>query len=150
MVSDAGSTAATANRISSDPLDEAIRSVEKTAESVVALCQNDVMLRALGNMNDRTRFVRMIDLEAGERMNEVRLMSDESCSALQRNDVAGAVAIQRKYRDGLTERMPVLVKEGISRVYTTPSWILLPSQFDAGLSTLRERPMANRNVFPRR
>jgi DNA-binding GntR family transcriptional regulator len=150
MVSDAGSTAPTANRISSDQLDEAIRCVEKTSESVVALCHNDVMLRALGNMNDRTRYVRMIDLEAAERMSEVRLMLDEFCSALQRNDVARAVAILRKYRDELTERMSVLVKEGISRAYTTPSWILLPSQCDVGLSTLREPPIANRTVFRRR
>lgn len=150
MVSDAGPSASTANRISSDQLDEAIRCIEKTSESVVALCHNDVMLRALGNVNDRTRYVRMIDLEAAERMNEVHLMLDEFCSALQRNDVAGAVAILRKYRDELTERMPVLVKEGISRAYTTPSWILLPSQLDGGLSTLRGPPVANRTVFPRR
>jgi hypothetical protein len=129
---------------------EAVRYVEKASESVVALCHNEAMLRALGNMNDRTRYVRMIDLETVGRLTEIRSMLDELCVALQQNDVPCAVAILKSYRDELTERMPVLVKEGISRAYTTPSWILTASQFDAGLPTLRKPAMADRTVFPRR
>jgi hypothetical protein len=108
------------------------------------------MLRALRNMNDRTRYVCMIDLETVERLTEVRSILDELYLALQQSDVACAVSVLKHYRDELTERMPVLVKEGISRAYTTPSWILTTSQLDAGLPTHRKPAMADGTVFPRR
>jgi DNA-binding GntR family transcriptional regulator len=138
------------NRASLDQPDEAARYVESALESIVALCDNDAMRRALRNINDRTHYVCMIDLETVGRLTEVRLMLDELCLALQQSDVACAVTVLKRYRDQLTERMPVLVKEGISRAYTTPSWILSASQLDAGLPTQRKPAMADRTVFPRR
>ncbi|MEH2500331.1 DNA-binding GntR family transcriptional regulator [Bradyrhizobium sp. AZCC 1678] len=149
-VGDTRSTARTANRTTLDQPDEAVRYIEEASESVAALCHNDAILRALENMNDRTHYVCMIDLERVGRLMEVQLMLDELCLALQRSDVAGVVAVLKNYRDELTERMPALVKEGISRAYTTPSRMLIASQFDAGLPTLRKPVVANRSVFPRR
>lgn len=150
VVSDARSTVHSANRTTLDQPDEAVRYIEKASESVAELCHNDAMLRALGNMNDRTRYVRMIDLETVGRLTEVRSMLDELCLALQQGDVARAVAVLKNYRDELTERMPILVKEGISRAYTNPSWILTASQLDAGLPIHRKPAIADRTVFPRR
>lgn len=150
VVGDTRPTAHPANRATLDQPDEAVRYVEKASETVAALCDNAAMLRALGNMNDRTRYVCMIDLETVGRLTEVRSMLDELCLALQQSDAGCAVAVLKNYRDELTERMPILVKEGISRAYTTPSWILTASQLDAGLPTLRKPAMADRTVFPRR
>jgi DNA-binding GntR family transcriptional regulator len=150
VVSDAKSMGHTANRTTLEQPDEAVRYVEKASESVAALCHNDAMLHALLNMNDRTRYVCMIDLETVSRMTEVQSTLDGLCLALQQFDLACAVAILKNYRDQLTERMPVLVKEGISRAYTTPSWNLTASPVDAGLPTVRKPAMAHRTVFPRR
>jgi DNA-binding GntR family transcriptional regulator len=150
VVSDAISVNHAANRNTSDQPDEIVRYVEKASKAITALCHNDAMLQGLLNINDRTRYVCMIDLETVGRMAEVQSMLDGLRLALQQCDVSRAVAVLKNYRDELTERMPLLVKEGISRAYTTPSWILTTSQLDASLPTIRKPAVANRNTFPRR
>src|SRR5262249_1989369 len=101
----AASACARSSFAASPPPDPA-QYVEKAAEAVVALSQNDVMIRALANLNDRTHYVRMLDLEASERAGVARSMVGKLSAALVQKDRAGAIAILKRGRDEHIERMP--------------------------------------------
>lgn len=118
----------TTQRPALDKLSDDALYVERVSESIVAGSQNDVAMRALSNVNDRTHYVRMIDLEVAEP--EVRWMMEELLHAVEQNDTAAAIAILKRDLDHQIKRMPALVKEGIGRAYTSPSWALAPSQLD--------------------
>src|SRR5215472_12177638 len=130
--------------------DDAVQYVEKADEAVVALSQNDVMTRALANLNDRTHYVRMLDIEAPERASVARSMVGKLSAALIQKDCAAAITILKRARDEHIERMPALVKEGISRAYTSPSWIAMPSRADANMAALRKPMIAGRVTFTQR
>jgi DNA-binding GntR family transcriptional regulator len=100
---------------------ECVRCVDQVWGCIAALSGNDVLKRAVSNANDRTHFVRMIDLEDAGRLIETRRMMEELSLALHRNEAAAAVAIMKTNLDGLIRRMPALVNEGISRAYATSS-----------------------------
>jgi DNA-binding GntR family transcriptional regulator len=146
----AGAAAHAPARLALGPPDDAVQYVEKAAEAVVALAQNDVMFRMLANLNDRTHYVRMLDLEAPERADEARAMVESLCAALAQKDGKAAIAILKRARDEQIERMPALVKEGISRAYTSPAWIAISAQIDANPAALRKPMMAGRADYTRR
>jgi DNA-binding GntR family transcriptional regulator len=100
---------------------ECVRYVDQVWGCIAALSGNDVLKRAVSNANDRTHFVRMIDLEDAGRLVETRRMIEELSLALHRNEAAAAVAIMKTDLDGLIRRMPALVNEGISRAYAASS-----------------------------
>jgi len=100
---------------------ECARYVEQVWECIAALSRNDVVMRAVSNANDRTHYVRMIDLEDAGRLLRTQRLMEELSDALQRSEVATAIAVMKTDLDGLIQRMPALVNEGISRAYTTSS-----------------------------
>lgn len=100
---------------------ECTRYVEQMWGCIAALSGNDVVTRAVSNANDRTHYVRMIDLEDAGRLLETRRLMEELSVALNGNEVAAAIAVMKTDLDGLIRRMPALVNEGISRAYTASS-----------------------------
>src|SRR5262245_11789678 len=58
----------------SDQLSDCVQSVERVAESIVALSRNDLLARMLSNANDRTRYILAVDLAADERLDDTRRM----------------------------------------------------------------------------
>lgn len=100
---------------------ECARYVEQMWGRIAALSGNDVVTRAVSNANDRTHYVRMIDLEDAGRLLETQRLIEELSVALHANKVATAIVVMKTDLDGLIRRMPALVNEGISRAYTASS-----------------------------
>jgi len=123
-----------ADEKSSDQPLECARYVEQVWDCIAALSGNDVLERAVSNANDRTHYVRMIDLEDAGRLLETQRLIEQLFVALHGNEVAAAVAIMKADLDGLIERMPALVNEGISRAYTASSSVLTSSPLCASSS----------------
>jgi DNA-binding GntR family transcriptional regulator len=96
-----------------------VRRVEQVSVRIAALSENDAMMRALDNVNDRTHYVRTIDLGDPERSGEVRRNIEALSFALRRKDTAAALAVLKRDMDVQIDRMPALVKEGINRAYTS-------------------------------
>jgi len=102
-----------------DQLEDDVRWVEQVSARIAALSENDVMMSALDNVNDRTHYVRMIDLSDPERSGEVRRSFEAFSFALQRKETPAALAILKRELDVQIDRMPTLVREGINRAYTS-------------------------------
>lgn len=96
-----------------------VRRVEQVSVRIAALSENDAMMRALDNVNDRTHYVRTIDLGDPERSGAVRRSIEAMTFALRRKDTAAALAVLKRDMDVQIDRMPTLVKEGINRAYTS-------------------------------
>ncbi|MER9001916.1 GntR family transcriptional regulator [Mesorhizobium australicum] len=82
---------------------------------IVGLSGNRVMVDAIRKFNDQTRLLRLIDLENERNYHEITADMSALISALQRQDVAGAIANLRCQRDKKLARMNELVHEGIAR-----------------------------------
>jgi DNA-binding GntR family transcriptional regulator len=104
---------------SAEKLQDQVRRLEQIYERLVSLSGRESMIDIIRNVNDRTHYVLMIDLEAPERRNDALCMLDEILLALQRRDVAGTVATLRRDLNASLEIMPMLIKEGINRTHTS-------------------------------
>jgi len=104
-----------------DQPDDDVRWVEHVLARIAALSENDVIMRTLDNVNDRTHYVRAIDLGDPQRPGEVRRGIEALSSAMRKKDTAVALAVLKTDLDGQIDRMPTLVKEGINRAYTSLS-----------------------------
>jgi len=102
-----------------DQLEDDVRWVEQVSARIAALSENDVMMSALDNVNDRTHYVRTIDLADPERSGEVRRSIEAFSFALQKKETPAALAILKRDLDAQIDRMPTLVREGINRAYTS-------------------------------
>ena len=96
-----------------------VRWVEQVLARIAALSENDVAMRTLDNVNDRTHYVRTIDLADPERSGEVRRSFEAFSFALQRKETPAALAILKGELNVQIDRMPTLVREGINRAYTS-------------------------------
>ena len=105
------------------PLDQThdhVRLVEKAWKEIVALSQNDAVMRAFINVCDRTHYVRMIDFESAGRLGSEQSLLNEMLKALERKSASSAVTILKDSLADQVASMPALVKEGISRAYIMP------------------------------
>ena len=127
-----------------DRLIDHVRYIERVSESVAALSDNNDLVRAVVNANERTHYVHMIDLEVAERLNNALSMFDQLSEALQRKDVARAIITLKSHFDDQIPRMADLVKEGISRAYASPRWKSALPQPDVPPPALIRPPMASR------
>lgn len=93
------------------------RYIEHLFERIAALSANDAMIDIIKNFNDRTHYIRMIDLET--EINDQIIATDMLAfiAALERRDMSEAVSnLERQFTKKL-DRMPALVKEGLVRNY---------------------------------
>jgi DNA-binding GntR family transcriptional regulator len=108
-----------ASRVPLDQSGDYVRYVEQVSARIAALSENEAMMHALDNANDRTHYVRTIDLEDSERGSEVQRSIEELSFALRRKDAATGIAVLKRDLDEQIDRMPTLVKEGINRAYAS-------------------------------
>jgi DNA-binding GntR family transcriptional regulator len=93
--------------------------LEHIYENVVALSENEVMISTVRNIIDRTHYVRLIGLEVPQRFGNALHAVDEFLTALQERDVGRAVATLERELNLKIEIMPALIREGVSRTYTS-------------------------------
>lgn len=92
---------------------------------VASLSQNRAVVHAIRNVNDRMHYVRSIDLERSDVIVATQHSIERLWRSLQRADIAEAVAVLEHDRDGQIERLPTVIKEGLSRA-CTPTALFAP------------------------
>jgi DNA-binding GntR family transcriptional regulator len=99
-------------------LPEALRS-EYLYRQITSLSRNREMIKVMGNFCDRTRYVRLLELEDAEQRSAIAAGTDALVSALRAHDANSAtdhlLRLLEMKRSGLT----MLVKEGNSRALMT-------------------------------
>jgi DNA-binding GntR family transcriptional regulator len=93
--------------------------VETAYEDLVSGFHNDVMRDIFRNACERTRFIRALDFESGERRAAALRCLEDVASSLQACDAVLAGTILRRDFEALIGRLPALVKESISRCYAS-------------------------------
>ena len=84
-------------------------------ERLAAVARNDVMFDIFRNASERTRYVRIIDLEDAEQLTAAARLIEDLPPALRAWDAGTASAMIWRDIDGRIGRMQTLVKDGISR-----------------------------------
>jgi DNA-binding GntR family transcriptional regulator len=93
--------------------------VETAYEDLVSRCRNDAMRDIFRNACERTRFIRALDFESGERRVAALRCFEDVTSSLRAGNAVSAATILRKDFEGMIQRLPALVKESISRCYAS-------------------------------
>jgi DNA-binding GntR family transcriptional regulator len=101
--------------------------IETMMTRVAALSQNRALVRAVGNVNDRTHYVRTIDLERLDVTVASQRLIEQLWLSLRRADFAETVALLKRDRDDRIERLPAVVKEGLSRACGRTSSSIAPA-----------------------
>jgi DNA-binding GntR family transcriptional regulator len=84
--------------------------------SLMSMCGNAQMLRVLNNINDRIRFVRLIDVGRTERK-QTQSEHVETVRALRRRDEAECVRLLEKHIDRRLDQIANDLKQGYVRIY---------------------------------
>jgi DNA-binding GntR family transcriptional regulator len=95
--------------------------IETMMIRVAALSRSRAVIRAVGNVNDRTHYVRTIDLERLDVTVASQGLIERLWLSLQRADFVEAVAVLKRDRDDRIARLPAVVREGLSRACTRAS-----------------------------
>ncbi|HSV24100.1 MAG TPA: GntR family transcriptional regulator [Xanthobacteraceae bacterium] len=95
------------------------RYLEQLYEKVVFLSRNEVMIATIRNFVDRTHYVRVIDLEVPRRYDNALHAISEILAALEQRDVGRIIATLERELSLKIAIMPALVREGVSRAYTS-------------------------------
>ena len=92
--------------------------VEWSYGALVSLSRNEFMISAMAEIIDRTHYVRLIDLAAAHRFNEVLDFVDAILAAVGDRKAEGISAALERELDRLVESMPSLVRKGIARAHS--------------------------------
>ena len=91
--------------------------VERIYRKIACFSRNEVMIASMGNIIDRTHYIRRIDLEMPDRFNQVLRGISDIIAAVQAGDVTRAVAALDRDLRCSTECLPAIIREGINRAY---------------------------------
>ncbi|HET8726068.1 MAG TPA: GntR family transcriptional regulator [Alphaproteobacteria bacterium] len=94
------------------------RFVEQVFERIVSLSGNEAMVSVIRNINDRTHYVRLLDLELPGHLDIVANHASSLVAQLQGGDASSASKNLRAQLDRMTATMPRLIREGIGRRYS--------------------------------
>ncbi len=103
--------------VSEDLLHSHAMFLEQLYERVVSLARNDTMTAAIRGFNDKTHYVRLLDLEAPGHLEQIAPSVFELVDRLLNADADGVarnLSAQSKRLQGV---LPVLVREGLTRIY---------------------------------
>jgi len=84
---------------------------------IVSLSRNQFMIGTIAEIIDRTHCVRLIDIAAPDRFNDVLHVVDAILAALERKDAERIAAILERELDRSIAIMPSLVRRGIARAH---------------------------------
>ncbi len=104
--------------ITPDLLHSHARFLEQLYERISLLSRNDSMVAAVRNFNDRTHYVRLLDLEVPGHLELIGPAVFELIDRLQQGDLAGVSDSLQGELARIHAALPALVREGISRAYT--------------------------------
>lgn len=94
--------------------------VEELFERIASLSANHCLVSTIKSLNDRTHYIRMLDLEEASRRQETARQNRDLIEKLRICDMSGAVGnLQQQLQTNLA-RIPGLVKEGLARSYAAP------------------------------
>ncbi|WP_315833461.1 GntR family transcriptional regulator [Bradyrhizobium prioriisuperbiae] len=95
--------------------------IETAYKRISALTPNSALSRALSNFVDRTHYIRSLDIE--DYGSRGKLVTDigEIDQLLHRGEISPAISCLELHFEEQYERLPSLVKEGISRLYAGTS-----------------------------
>src|SRR5262249_17746957 len=93
--------------------------LEQVYDGIARLSRNDVLISIVRNIMDRTRYVRLVDLEAPARFNHIQAGIREIATSFQAGDVDRATDILEQDFRLVIARMPEIIGEGINRVYAS-------------------------------
>ena len=103
--------------------------VEKIYDRIASISKNRTMTNLARNVNERTHYVRTIDMEASPRLKEIVRNVEEVVSALQCRDAMRAISILERELQSQLEVMPDVVREGLGRACASrQSEIAAPSR----------------------
>ena len=105
---------------SSDARDSCLRSIEHKLVEIASMSGNQVLSDIVRNINDRTHYIWLLDLECELRRNDIQRHIGELVEYLSTGDVAAALNNLDKQMRRKLALMPTLVKEGLVRSFTGP------------------------------
>ncbi len=94
---------------------------EELSERIASLSANYSLVRTIKSLNDRTHYIRVLDLEEAGRERETVQQYHDLIEKIKICDASGAAGnLQQQLQMNLA-RIPSLVKEGLARGYAAPN-----------------------------
>ena len=103
--------------VSDDLLHSHARFLEQLYERIVSLARNDDMIAAIRSFNDKTHYVRLLDLEAPGHLERIAPAVFELIDRLLAADASGVVRNLAAQSERLHGVLPRLVHDGLTRIY---------------------------------
>jgi len=91
--------------------------LEQVYDRIAHLSRNDVLISMVRNIMERTHYVRLVDLQAPARFNDVLAGIREIAASLQAGDVDQATDTLERDFELVIARMSDIIREGVSRAY---------------------------------
>lgn len=103
--------------LSDDLLHSHAMFLEQLYERIVSLARNDDMIATIRSFNDKTHYVRLLDLEAPGHLRRIAPAVFELIDLLLNADVGGVVRNLSAQSERLQGVLPDLVRDGLTRIY---------------------------------
>jgi DNA-binding GntR family transcriptional regulator len=91
--------------------------IEHLFERIAALSENDAMVAIIKNFNDRTHYIRMVDLEAPQNIESILAGVARLITQLDERDEGGAIEILEDLFNAKLSRLTELVEKGLGRAH---------------------------------
>ena len=103
--------------ITDDLIHSHTKFLEQLYERIVSLARNDAMTAAIRSFNDKTHYVRLLDLETPSHIERIGPGVFDLIDRLVKADVPGAVRALAAQSERLQGVLPALVRDGLTRIY---------------------------------
>lgn len=103
--------------VSDDLLHSHATFLEQLYERIVSLARNDDMTATIRSFNDKTHYIRLLDLEAPGHLRQIAPSVFELIDQLLNADVGGVVRNLSVQSERLRDVLPDLIRDGLARIY---------------------------------
>lgn len=103
--------------ITNDLLHSHAKFLEQLYERIVSLTRNDSMVATIRAFNDRTHYIRLLDLEAPGHLEQIAPMVFDLVDRLLNADIAGVAHNLSNQSNRMKAALPALIREGNARSY---------------------------------
>ena len=104
--------------ITDDLLHSHAKFLEQLYERIVSLARNDSMTATIRGFNDKTHYIRLLDLETPGHLEQIAPMVFDLIDRLLNADVAGIGHNLSNQSERMKTVLPALIREGNARSYT--------------------------------
>jgi DNA-binding GntR family transcriptional regulator len=102
---------------SSDPARSYASFFEGLLESIASLSRNRSLVKLIRNLNDRTHYLQILDLDDTERRHEIACLTQRLIEDLRTQHASEAIGNLQQQLQRRLGLIPALVKEGLARSY---------------------------------